>query len=84
MSSSLRDVLSNFDLYNLCNFNESRSDYIISNCKHTGEFPPNYIISVSLIIYSDNRGTIPFVGDGDFYHTQIDSSGNVTGSISLC
>lgn len=62
---------------------------------NVGGFPPNYTISASSIIYTDSGGTTPFVGDGDFYHTQIDGSsyttstringsGNVTDSISLC
>jgi hypothetical protein len=56
---------------------------------------PNYTISVSSIIYTDSGGGTPFVGDGDFYRTQIDGSGvttssringsgNVTGPISIC
>ena len=62
---------------------------------NVGGFSPNYTISVSSIIYTDSGGTTPFVGDGDFYHTQIDGSsyttssringsGNVTGSIAIC
>jgi hypothetical protein len=62
---------------------------------NVGGLSPNYTISASSIIYTDSGGTTPFVGDGNFYHTQIDgsslstsaeidSSGNVIGPIALC
>jgi len=63
--------------------------------ENVGGFSPNYTINSVSIIYTDSGGTTPFIGDGDFYHTQIDgssfstsaeidSSGNVIGPISLC
>jgi hypothetical protein len=52
-------------------------------------------ITTLSVIYTDSGGTTPFIGDGDYYKIQItgssiftsseiDSSGNVIGSISLC
>lgn len=52
-------------------------------------------ITSSSVIYTDSGGTTPFIGDGDYYKIQItgsgvltsseiDSSGNVIGPISLC
>jgi hypothetical protein len=62
---------------------------------NVGGFSPNYTINSVSIIYTDSGGTTPFVGNGNFYHTQIDgsslstsaeidSSGNVIGPIALC
>jgi hypothetical protein len=63
--------------------------------ENVGGFSPNYAINAVSIIYTDSGGTTPFVGNGNFYHTQIDgsslstsaeidSSGNVIGPIALC
>jgi hypothetical protein len=63
--------------------------------ENVGGFSPNYTINAVSIIYTDSGGTTPFVGNGNFYHTQIDgsslstsaeidSSGNVIGFIALC
>jgi hypothetical protein len=52
-------------------------------------------ITTLSVIYTDSGGTTPFIGDGDYYKIQItgssiftsseiDSSGNVIGSISIC
>ena len=60
-----------------------------------GGFPGSEVITVSSVVYTDPSGTTPFVGDGNFYHIeidfssastscQIDATGNVVSAIGLC
>jgi hypothetical protein len=62
---------------------------------NTGGFPGSEVITVSSVVYTNPGGTIPFAGDGDFYHVEIDfspvstncqinSTGNVVSAIDLC
>jgi hypothetical protein len=52
-------------------------------------------VSVSSVVYTNPGGTIPFLGNGDFYHIELDSSsiptncrvngtGNVSSAVGLC
>jgi hypothetical protein len=39
---------------------------------NTGGLPGSEVITTGSIVYTDSGGTIPFVGDGNFYHIEID------------
>ena len=62
---------------------------------NVGGFPGSETVSPSSIIYTDAGGTTPFIGNGEFYHIQIDlsstsasceidSTGNVISGVALC
>lgn len=62
---------------------------------NTAGAPGFETVSVSSVVYTNPGGTIPFIGDGDFYHIEIDFSsastncqvngtGNVDSAIGIC
>lgn len=62
---------------------------------NVGGFPGSEVITTGSIVYTDPGGTILFVGDGNFYHIEIDfstastscqigASGDVISAIAIC
>jgi len=73
------------------------SEILDTGCwiSNTAGIPGSETVSVSSVVYTNPGGTIPFVGDGDFYHIEIDFSsastncqvngtGNVDSAIGIC
>jgi hypothetical protein len=68
------------------------TDCWVSN---TAGMPGSEVVSVSSVVYTDAGGTIPFIGDDNFYHIelelssvptncQINGTGNVSSGVGIC
>lgn len=73
------------------------SEILDTDCwvSYVAGLPGGETVSVSSVVYTNPGGTIPFIGDGEFYHIelelssastncQINGTGNVASAIGIC